>query len=156
VTAIRGIWVARAIGATVGIAAAAIVLIASHPAQGGAAVGAEVTAHADLTGELAVSPAGPDDFLHARSLHPGESASGSFSVTNQTGQTQAIHPRAIASDPKLEHLVTLTFSGGGHLVLAPGQATQITATATLVATGGTHWQAALIDYAVVLDSKERR
>ena len=154
-TAIRGIWAARAIGAAIGVAAAAAVLVASHPAQGGAAVGTEVTAHADMTGELAVSPAAPENFLHAHSLHPGESESGSFSVSNQTGRAQAIHLRAIASDPKLAHLVALTFSHGGRVLLAPGQSERITATATLARAAGTHWQAALIDYAVLLDSKDR-
>jgi hypothetical protein len=153
-TAIRGIWVARAIGAAVGVAAAATLLVASHPAQGGAAVGAEVAAHADMTGELAVSPAGPENFLHARSLQPGESESGSFSVTNQTGQSQTIHARAVAADPKLEHLVSLTFSDGGRLLLGPGQTARITATATLVPAAGSHWQAALIDYAVLVGSKD--
>jgi hypothetical protein len=155
-TAIRGIWMARAIGVAAGVAAAAAVLIASHPAQGGAAVGAEVTAHADLTGALAVSPAGPDDFLHAHSLHPGESASASFSVTNQTGQPQAIRASAIPSDPKLAHLVALAFDDGGRIVLGPGQSGRITATATLAQAAGSHWQAALIDYAVLLHSRDER
>jgi hypothetical protein len=155
-TAIRGIWVARAIGAAVGITAAATVLIASHPAQGGAAVGAEVTAHADLTGELAVSPAGPADFLRARSLHPGESANASFSVTNQTGHPQAIRAEAIPSDLKLAQLVTLTFGDGGHLLLGPGQSGRITATVTLAQAAGSHWQAALIDYGVLLRSRDQR
>lgn len=154
-TAIRGIWVARAIGATAGVAAAAAVLIASHPAQGGAAVGAEVTAHADPTGALAVSPAGPADFLRARSLRPGESTSGSLSVTNQTGQPQEILAKAIASDQKLKHLVALTFDGSGRLLLGPGQTGRITATATLARAAGSRWQAALIDYAVLLRSRDR-
>ena len=153
-TAVSGIWAARIVGALLGIVAAGALLIASFPAQGGAAVGAELTAHADVTGELAVSPAGPSYFLHARALHPGQSASGSFMVTNQTGQRQAIRPRAIASNPKLAHLVTLTFRQGGRLVLAPGESGSITATAALPRTSGSHWQAALIDYAVLLRSKD--
>ena len=154
-TAIRGIWVARAIGAAAGVAAAAAVLIASHPAQGGTTVGAEVTAHADPTGALAVSPVGAADFLHARSLHPGESTSGSLSVTNQTGQPQEIRAKAITSDPKLEHLISLTFAGSGRLILDPGQTGRITATASLARVAGSHWQAALIDYAVLLRSRDR-
>jgi hypothetical protein len=155
-TAIRGIWMARAIGVAAGVAAAVAVLIASHPAQGGAAVGTEVTVHADLTGELAISPAAPADFLHSRSLHPGESVSASFSVTNQTGQPQSVRASAIPSDPKLAHLVTLTFSDGGRLVLGAGQSGRITATATLHQTAGSHWQAALIDYALLLHPRDER
>jgi hypothetical protein len=152
-TAVPGIWAARIVGALVGIVAAGALLIASFPAQGGAAVGAELTAHADVTGELAVSPAGPSYFLHARALHPGQSASGSFTVTNQTGQRQAIRARAIASNPKLALLVTLTFRQR-RLVLAPGESGSIRATAALPRTSGSHWQAALIDYAVLLGSKD--
>jgi hypothetical protein len=154
-TAVPGIWAARIGGVLVGIAAAGALLIASIPAQGGTAVGAEVTAHADVSGELAVSPTG-SYFLHARALHPGQSASGSFTVTNQTGQRQAIRARAIASNPKLAHLVTLSFSQGGRLLLAPGQSGSITGTATLARAGGSHWQAALIDYAILLRSKDAR
>jgi hypothetical protein len=153
-TAVPGIWAARIGGALAGIVAAGALLIATFPAQGGAAVGAELTAHADVTGELAVSPTGPSDFLHARALHPGQTASGSFTVTNQTGQRQSIRARAIASDPKLAHLLTLSLNRGGRLVLAPGESGSITATAALVPAGGSHWQAALIDYAVLLHTKD--
>jgi hypothetical protein len=155
-TALRGIWAARIGGALAGILAAGALLIASLPAQGGAAVGTEVTAHADVTGELSVSPADPADFLHARWLQPGESRSGALIVTNQTGQTQVVHARAAGSDPELERLIPLSLGGDGRLVLAPGQSGSITATVSLAPSPGSRWQAALIDYAVTLDTKDAR
>jgi len=153
--AVRGIWTARIGGALAGLAAAGVLLVTSHPAQGGAAVGAELTAHADPSGELAVSPAGPADFLHVRALRPGESRSGSFTVTNQTGQRQAVRATARASEPKLARVVRLRLGDRG-VVLAPGESRAITATASLPRTAGGPWQAALIDYAVLLHSRDAR
>jgi hypothetical protein len=153
--AVRGIWTARIGGALAGLAAAGALLILSHPAQGGAAVGAELTAHADQSGELAVSPAGPADFLHVRALRPGEARSGGFTVTNQTGQTQLVRATARPSDPKLAPVIRLRVDQAS-LVLAPGQSGTLTATASLARRPGDRWQAALIDYALVLHSRDAR
>ena len=149
-----GIWSARIWGALVGIVAAGALLIASHPAQGGAAVGAEVTAHADVTGELTVSPAGPADFIHVRALRPGQEVTGSFTVTNQTGQPQRVQARAVPSDPHLASVVEIDFERGGTVVLGPGESAPVTARVRLSPSAGSGWQAALIDYAVLLGSKD--
>jgi len=154
VASIHRIWTARIAGGLAGVAAAAALLIASHPAQGGQAVGAEVTAHADQGGAIAVTPASPANFLHARALHPGESATGAFTVISQTGQTQLVRATASASDPKLQHLVSLAFVDAGRVKLRPGGSAPLTATVTLRRAAGTHWQAALIDYAVVLHTRD--
>ncbi len=149
-----GIWSARIWGALAGVVAAGALLIASHPAQGGAAVGAEVTAHADVTGELSVSPADPADFIHARTLRPGQVGSGSFTVTNQTGQAQRVRARAVSSDPALASVIDFAFVGGGTVVLRPGESGPISVRVTVASTAGTRWQAALLDYAVLLHSKD--
>src|SRR3954453_8239197 len=148
-----GIWPARIWGALAGVVAAAALLIASHPAQGGAAVGAEVTAHAHMTGELAVSPADPSDFIHVRALRPGQEATGSFTVTNQTGRAQTVRARSLPSDPGLASVVELDFDRGGALVLAPGASGSMTARVRISPSAGSRWQAALVDYAVLLGSK---
>src|SRR3954468_4567407 len=116
-----GIWPARIWGALAGVIAAGALLIASHPAQGGAAVGAEVTAHADATGELSVSLAPPGDFIHVRTLRPGQEAAGSFTIANQTGQAQRVRARSLPSDPALASVVELDLDHGGTLVLAAGE-----------------------------------
>jgi len=148
-----GIWSARIWGALAGIVAAGALLIASHPAQGGAAVGAEITAHADLTGELSVTPAGPADFIHVRTLRPGQVASGTFTVTNQTGQAQRVQARAIPSDPSLATVIDFSFANRS-VVLAPGQSARIAARVRVSSTAGSRWEAALLDYAVLLRSKD--
>ncbi len=151
-----GIWSARIWGALAGLVAAGALLIASHPAQGGAAVGAEVTAHADITGELSVTPADPADFIHVRTLRPGEDATGSVTVTNETGQAQRVRARAIPSDPSLASVVEFAFADGGTVVLRPGESAPISAGVSVSPTAGSRWQAALIDYAVLLHSKDAR
>ncbi len=151
-----GIWSARIWGALAGVVAAGALLIASHPAQGGAAVGAEVTAHADVTGELSVSPAAPADFIHVRTLRPGEVASGSFTVSNQTGQPQRVQARAVPSDPALASVIDFAFAGRGAVVLQPGESGAVSARVSVAPTAGTRWQAALLDYAVLLHSKDAR
>lgn len=151
-----GIWGARIWGALAGAVTAGALLIASHPAQGGAAVGAEVTAHADVTGELAVSPAGPADFIHTRALRPGGTVTGSFTVTNQTGQAQSVRARAVPSDSPLSRVVQLSFAHDGRAILPAGESAPISASVRVSPSAGPRWQAALIDYAVLLDSKDAR
>jgi hypothetical protein len=153
-TVLTGIWSARIWGALAGIVAAGALLFASHPAQGGDAVGAEVTVHADVTGELGVSPTGPADFIHVRTLRPGQEAAGSFTVTNQTGQAQRVGARALPSDPHLASVVKIEFDHDGRVVLGPGESGAISARVRVSPTAGSRWQAALIDYAVLLDSKD--
>jgi hypothetical protein len=155
-------------GCVLGIAAAASLFVASRPASGGDAVGAEVDFHADLTGELGVSPAGPLRFIHDRALRPGDpAATGSFKLTNQTGERFAIHLNAVPSVHSLDALLDVDLRSGGQtlasgplgslqsssgppLVLDPGQTRTITASASLAPEASPDQAAAaLVDVAIV-------
>jgi hypothetical protein len=155
-------------GCVLGIAAAASLFVASRPASGGGAVGAEVDFHADLTGELWVSPAGPRRFIHDRALRPGDpAATGSFKLTNQTGERFAIRLNAVPSVHSLDALLDVDLRSGGQtlasgplgslqsssgppLVLDPGQTRTITASASLAPEASPDQAAAaLVDVAIV-------
>ncbi|MDP9227746.1 MAG: hypothetical protein M3M99_01690 [Actinomycetota bacterium] len=167
----RGIWAARATGCLIGATAALVLLITSRPTEGGEAIGAEVSAHADLNGELALSPAGPANFIHERALRPGDVATGTVLVRNQTGQRQDVRVWALGSTPALDQALELSFAagdrqlragtlgdlaakGGGAVVLAPGESTEITTTASIRAGAPAGWEAALVDVAVLFDSTD--
>jgi hypothetical protein len=167
-TAISAIRAARLMGCVLGIAVAVGLFVASRPAAGGHAVGAEVDFHADLTGELAVSPAGPSFFIHQPSLRPGDPpATGSFELTNQTGNRFAIHLNAIPSDHSLDRVLSVQLGSGGQtlaagpigslgsstgqpLILDAGQTKTIDVSASLSPeTGEEQAAAALVDIAIV-------
>lgn len=169
--AIRGIWLARATGFLIGVALAAAVLAGERPAEGGSAVGAEISMYADLNGELAVSPAGPASFLRAPALRPGEPAGGELRIRNQTGQSQEVRVSALGSSPALDDALELTLSaagrrlrsgslgklgaaGGGALVLAPGEDAAIAAVASIRAEPPPSWEAALVDVALLFDLRD--
>src|SRR3954451_18426008 len=114
-----GVRTARLAGCLLGVVLAGILVLESRPATGGEGVGADVSVYANQTGELAVEPAGPADFLHARELRPGASASGSFRVTNQTGRREAIRPAAVPSARDLDDSLRVEISSGGR-TLASG------------------------------------
>ncbi|MDX6607863.1 MAG: hypothetical protein QOD14_2403 [Solirubrobacterales bacterium] len=168
-TAISSMRTARLAGLLVGVALAATLVLASRPASGGQAVGADVGFYANQTGELAVSPAGPAKFIDDPALRPGESTSGDFRVTNQTGVREAIHLVALPSAHDLDTNLELRLSSAGAtlaegtlrsfaraqgepLVLAPGQSATVTATASLSrAAGQAAAAAALVDVAITFD-----
>src|SRR5262245_16450838 len=161
----KGARVARVAGCLLGIGLAGAVLVASKPAQGGTAVGAELTMHAELSGELRVSPASPTNFLHARSLRPGESTTGTFQLTNLTGSTLASSPELRSSAHELDQAlqVQVTWQGGSTqdtlgrlagpsaepILLGPGKTTPVSVRATLPADPPEGWQAALVDVSLV-------
>jgi hypothetical protein len=164
-TAISGMGRARLAGCLVGVALAAALVLASRPASGGQAVGADVGFYANQTGELAISPPGPAKFIDASELRPGQSVSGDFSVTNQTGIREAIHLVALPSAHELDAslhvqlssggitleqgtLASLAGPGGRPLVLEPGESAVVTATASLPASAGDEVAAALVDVAI--------
>jgi len=164
-TAISGMRTARLAGFAVGAALAAALLLASRPAAGGAAAGADVSVYANQTGELAVSPPGPNTFVDAPRLHPGQSASGSFRLTNQTGMAEAIGLAAAPSSHRLDEtlsmrltsrgrtlangtLAALSASGERKLVLGPGETSKVTATVSLAPNAGADAAAALVDVAI--------
>ena len=164
-TAISGMGRARLAGCLVGVALAAALVLASRPASGGQAVGADVDFYANQTGELAVSPAGPAKFIDAPELRPGQAASGNISVTNQTGIREAIRLTALPSAHELDEDLGITLSGGGvtlrqgvlgslakqggrPLLIDPGKSAVVTATATLPPGAGGDVAAALVDVAI--------
>jgi hypothetical protein len=147
----------------VGVAAAAALLLASRPASGGTAVGADVSVYANQTGELAVSPPGPKPLLEAPALRPGDSASGHFRVANQTGVRERIRLEATPSAHSLDRTLTVRLSSEGRalgrgllgsyestrrLVLDPGQAADVTAHVSLPQDAGPDVAAALVQVAI--------
>jgi hypothetical protein len=163
--AISTMRTARLAGLLVGVALATVLVLASRPASGGQAVGAEVGFYANQTGELAVSPAGPAKFIDAKALRPGQSASGDFQVTNQTGIREAISLSALPSAHQLDEALEVRMSRGGTtlaagrlgslaqasgtpLVLGPGQSAVVSTTVTLPPGPGDDIAAALVDVAI--------
>jgi hypothetical protein len=164
-TAISGMRTARLAGFAVGAALAVALLLASRPASGGAAAGADVSVYANQTGELAVSPPGPATFLDAPRLHPGQSANGSFRLTNQTGVDEAIALSAVPSSHRLDETLSLrlrsrgrtlangTLSslesiGGRLLVLRPGETAKVSGDVYLARDAGPDAAAALVQVAI--------
>jgi hypothetical protein len=156
---------ARLVGCLVGVACAAVLVLASRPASGGQAVGADVGFYANQTGELAVSPPGPAKFIDDSALRPGQSVSGNFSVTNQTGVRESIQLIPLPSAHELDGSLRLRLSSGGvlleegslgslahgggkRLVLAPGRSAVVSTTASLPAGAGDNVAAALVDVAI--------
>ena len=167
-TAITGMRTARLAGFAVGVALAAALLLASRPAAGGAAAGADVSVYANQTGELAVVPPGPAAFIDAPRLHPGQSASGSFGLANQTGTTERVRLVPVPSGHRLDHTLGLRLTSRGEtladdtlaslaagsdqtLALRPGETARVEATATLSPNAGPAAAAALVDIAIHLD-----
>src|SRR5262249_32017614 len=112
-TAISGIGRARLAGCLVGVAPAATLGLAGRPAPRGPAGRADVGFYANQTGELAVPPAGPTKFINAPELRPGQTATGDFTVTNQTGIREAIGLTALPSAHRLDDELEVSLSSGG-------------------------------------------
>ena len=163
--AISGISRARLAGCLVGVALAAALVLASRPASGGQAVGADVGFYANQTGELAISPPGPAKFIDASALRPGQSVSGDFNITNQTGIREAITLVPLPSAHELDSSLRLRLSsrgetleegtlgslghgGGRPLIIAPGQSAAVNTIASLPPGAGDEVAAALVDVAI--------
>jgi hypothetical protein len=158
---------ARLLGCLLGVVLAAWFVLSSQPASGGQEVGAAVSAYSNDTGELAIDPAGPTDFLNDGNLRPGASASGSFRVTNQTGQVEALSVAAVPSVHDLDNTLSVEISSGDQalasgllgsmadggsdpLVLGPGETARVGVRVSLPADAGREVAAALDEIAVVL------
>jgi hypothetical protein len=169
-TSISGLGLARLAGCLFGAALAVAVLLASQPA-GGSAVGADVSAYSNDTGELSFDPAGPDDFLHARDLLPGHSAAGSFRVTNQTGIRETLAATAVPSSHALDRSLSVEIDSGGGtlasgslaslagpsgdaLALDPGQTATVSVRLSLARDAGEKVAAALVEIAIVFQPAE--
>src|SRR5947199_10492445 len=111
-TAISDLRTARLAGCLVGVLLAAWLVLASRPATGGKAVGAAVSVYSNDTGELAIDPPGPANFIDAGSLRPGDSGSGSFRVTNQTGRGEAMRVAAVPSAHELDDTLRVEIRSG--------------------------------------------
>jgi hypothetical protein len=163
-TAISGMRRARLAGLLVGVALAAALVLASRPASGGEAVGAAVGFYANQTGELAVSPPGPAKFIDDGGLRPGDSATGSFHVANQTGIRESIRLTATPSAHELDHALEVEMSSDGRtlvhgtlgslagadgrlLVLDPGQGATVTTRVSLPS-NSSDYAAALVDVSI--------
>ena len=157
---------ARATGCALGAALALALIAGSRPAGGEGAVGAEVSVYANRTGELAVTPAGPQKFLHEPALMAGHTASGSFVLTNQTGDRLMIRMAALGSQHSLDDSLGIKISAGGvrlasgtlgelaaaagkPLPMAPGARRRVEVAVSLPAhSSGTRAAAALVDVAI--------
>jgi hypothetical protein len=168
-TAISGMRTARLAGCLLGMVLAGILVLASRPVSGGAAVGAAVNLYANQTGELAVDPAGPADFLTVSELRPGASASGNFRVTNQTGVREALVLGARPSSHELDYSLAIEIRAGSTtlysgtlgslseatpvpLLLDPGDTATVTVTVSLSGQTGPELAAALVGIAIVFDA----
>jgi hypothetical protein len=162
-TSVSGMRTARLAGTLVGVAAAAALLLASRPASGGTAVGADVGVDANQTGELAVSPPGPAKAIDAPALRPGDSATGRFRIANQTGVRERIRLIPSPSEHSLDRALSLrlasrartlgdgplgSFAARRPLVLDPGQAAYVNAKVSLAPEAGSGVAAALVDVAI--------
>jgi hypothetical protein len=173
-TGSRSIRTARLAGVLAGVALAAALLLAGRPASGGETVGADVSVYANQTGELAVSPAGPARFVNDPLMRPGQSASGRFRVTNQTGVTESIRLAALPSAHDLDgsldlrlasngetlvdgSLASLAKPGGTPLVLWPGESRTVSVTVSLSpAASDEVAAAALVEIAVTFEPESVR
>jgi hypothetical protein len=159
-----GMRMARLAGCLLGVILAGTLVLASRPASGGGAVGAEVSVYANPTGELAVDPTGPSAFLTVSALRPGGSASGSFRTTNQTDRTQRIWLGARPASHELDGWLEVQMSADSRmlasgplgrtaaaaepLVLASGESATINVTLRLSADAGPKALLALEDIVV--------
>ena len=172
-TSRRSTHSARVAGLVIGAGLAIFLLASGRPASGGEAIGAEVSFYANQTGELAVSPPGPETFLRNRSLMPeGAAATGEFEVTNQTGVMLELRLSAVGSDDVLDDELEVEMSSGGRvlatgllggleepagtpLVIAPGESAAIEVTASLPGEAPAA-AASLVDVAVGLDDSQAK
>jgi hypothetical protein len=79
---------------------------------GSGSAGADVSALANLTGELNVSPAGKT-FLRGRALMPGDGVTGTLQVRNQTAKALDVRARLAADRPDLNRVLHASLDADG-------------------------------------------
>jgi len=79
---------------------------------GSGSAGADVSALANLTGELDVSPAGKT-FLRGRALMPGDGVTGTLQVRNQTAKALDVRARLAADRPDLNRVLHASLEADG-------------------------------------------
>jgi len=110
----------RAIGAAIGLALVAALIVAARPAGGhGGVLPASLRFTAVLDGAVAVEPAPPKPLLESGPLRPGSHASGRLTLRNQTGGTLAVRLRAEPNSTALDGIARVRLLSGGQ-TLADG------------------------------------
>ena len=79
---------------------------------GSGSAGTNVSALANPTGELNVSPAGKP-FVHGRALMPGDGVTGTLKVRNQTAKALAVRARLAADQPDLNRVLHASLDADG-------------------------------------------
>jgi len=93
----------RAIGAAIGLALVAALIVAARPAGGhGGVLPASLRFTAALDGAVAPAPAAPKPLLASGPMRPGSHARGGFSLRNETGEALAVRLRARPSSTALD------------------------------------------------------
>jgi hypothetical protein len=107
----------RAIGAAIGLALVAALIVAARPAGGhGGVLPASLRFTATLDGAVAAAPAPPKPLLASGSLRPGSRAEGGFSLRNETGETLAVRLRAQPSSTALDGIAQVRLQSRGAVL----------------------------------------
>lgn len=110
----------RAIGAAIGLALVAALIVAARPAGGhGGVLPASLRFTAVLDGAVAVEPAPPKPLLESGPLRPGSHAGGRIVLRNQTGEALAVRLRAKPDSTALDGTAHVRLVSRG-VVLADG------------------------------------
>ena len=100
-------------GLALGTALAAIAAGSWDIAAGSGSAGANVSALANLSGELNVTPHA-ENFLSGRALMPGDAASGDVKVRNQTPEPLVVRARLRADQPDLDRVLRASLKADGQ------------------------------------------
>jgi len=100
-------------GLALGGALAAIAAGSWGIAAGSGSAGANVSALANLSGELDVTPHA-ENFLSGRALMPGDAASGDVKVRNQTPRPLMVRARLRADQPDLDRVLRASLQARGE------------------------------------------
>jgi hypothetical protein len=103
-------------GFAVGALVVLLVLAGWRVPRGDGHAGSDVVLASQPTGELAVLPTGA--FISTTNLEPGNAASGSFSLQNQTGKALRVSLHALPDQPDLDGLLHVRVATGGRLLYA--------------------------------------
>jgi hypothetical protein len=166
-TVVLGDKLARAFGLALGLGLVVATIVVAAPAGGhGGVLPASLRVEAGQDGAIAVSPAAPEPVLRAPSMRPGSHASGTLSLTNQTGEVLAVGLRAEPSSTALDGLAHVRIEGGGELLadttlqalrrrsegsvrLAPGEAAKLRVRVSIPADAETGYEGASVGVTLV-------
>jgi hypothetical protein len=110
----------RAIGAAIGLALVAALVVAARPANGhGGVLPASLRVSATLDGAVAIEPAAPRALLADGTMRPGSQAGATMTVANQTGEELAVRLRARADSTALDGTLRVRLTSTGR-TLADG------------------------------------